>query len=475
MSSSFENDILEEGEENHEKETMSRDESLDYQEEKETERMDPVLVAHNTDDDTTKHAAMHTSHETNGKDSDDSKQRDTLSSFKVLPPLALGLDQTEQVLIQKPVAVPPATSLEDTKEVHDKPDEERTAVVSNKNDEEMKEKPSTEWAAMDDTRAGSRMTSHQNTGSNQNSSASTTTATAVTRTALSRPGSFAIFPSQGPNQPTEAIQRPPLLSSMRKQLGSDRNLPSDTSTPITTTHHDGTSSAVVALSDRSFTDRVLHTRIEQAPSSSGIHTVTDFAPVVDDDDETVVMVPAELADTLDRQERDRIKEQVRQQMAAEAVLAEPVTLECGHDTRHVSRVCVWTLIGFLVTIALVVIVVAIVLLPTSSNESQTSNIVQGNTSGAPLGDSNGDVVVVVPGNKENNGQEGGEAQVPPGNLVQILNIKVYFEFHTDKEQFESLPDMLSQADYDQLFNWTLAFWDETLSSYFAEKIPDATY
>ena len=336
--SSSENDILEEGEENHEKETMSKDESLDNREEKEKERMDPVLVAHNTDHDTTKHAAMHASHQTNGKDWDDVKQKHTLSSFKVLPPLALGLDQTEQVLIQKPVAVSSATTLEDTKAVHNILDEERTAVVSNKNEEEMKEKHSTEWATLDDTGAGSTMASHQNTGSNQNSNASITTATTMTRTTLSRPGSFAIFPSQGPNQPTEAIQRPSLLSSVRKQLGSDRNLPSETSTPITTTHHDGTSSAVAASSDRSFADRVLHTRIEQAPSSSGIHTVHDFAPVVDDDDETVVMVPAELADTLDRQERDRIKEQVRQQMAAEAVFAEPVTVESGHDTRHVSRV-----------------------------------------------------------------------------------------------------------------------------------------
>ena len=137
--------------------------------------------------------------------------------------------------------------------------------------------------------------------------------------------------------------------------------------------------------------------------------------------------------------------------------------------------CVWTLIGFLVAIALVTIILVIVLLPTSSDESKTTNIVQGNASETPMGDSNGDGVVVVPGNKENNGQEGGEAQVPPGNLVQILNIKVYFDFHTDKEQFESLPDMLSQADYDQLLNWTWAFWDETLSSNFAENIPDATY
>ena len=132
--------------------------------------------------------------------------------------------------------------------------------------------------------------------------------------ALTRPGSIAMFPSQGPNHPAQAIPRSPIHFQT-----------------VFAPHASSSSCEVTAPDSATRTEADLLERQEEGTSQ-----------------EPVMRVTAELAETEDQRERDRIREQVRQTMAAQAVKAEPINEEEGG-----SRTPCWIVLlvcGVIVTI-----------------------------------------------------------------------------------------------------------------------------
>ena len=184
---------------------------------------------------------------------------------------------------------------------------------------------------------------------------------------------------------------------------------------------------------------------------------------------------AELAETLDRQERDRIKEEVRRSMAAEAVKAELV--EEGMESDR-SRNFMWVMFVCFVAVALVLIVLTVVI-PNKGGAPEPKFPFMDDDDSVDVKGSGGHDRPEVQGSGKMDGaadlDKGKQPQSTlPKRIARLDFVKIYALPNNDGN-FPIDVNMLTIDDYRQLSEWTLAFCNETLSSHFLQSIENATF
>ena len=185
-----------------------------------------------------------------------------------------------------------------------------------------------------------------------------------------------------------------------------------------------------------------------------------FSPQLEE--EEMVVALAELADTLDQQERDRIREQVRQAMALECVKAEPVPTSpsnnqlnyCGFGQRR--RQILWMgLTAAIAAIVTIVLVAALVIPERSSGDSSATTMV-GSSGENVVG---GDSVIEKDNAKTETTDMVGRKEVTPSSsvvltLVELKDTNLYANKTTQESLTIDHQNILGDEDFEQLFQWT---------------------
>ena len=178
---------------------------------------------------------------------------------------------------------------------------------------------------------------------------------------------------------------------------------------------------------------------------------------------------AELAETLDQQERDRIKDQVRNQMALESVKAEPVETSTYDDNTNTiwcsGGRLVWAAVATIVAVVMIAVLVVVRIQDAPTTSSTTTLVSSGDETktrttdtGTPAGETSA----------KSPGHGGGEKASSLVRLIveELKGIKLF----VDLDVVDNVPidlSLLGQEDHEQLFQWTVSFWNESLTNYFA--------